>query len=165
MISITSKRTTTTGELVEVAAVRNEPNMSSYVSVFARVNGGAWKTISPIMKNDKGIYGSFMNKYAVLRSEYDAAQKEWSNMPKSVEELLEIYKSLRESVAFSGGNLSSAIHAGDCAEYAKAAMKDKNETKTALQELQSFMIQNPSIVAEYEKRQKDNAQRFIEAGF
>lgn len=165
MIKITSKRITTTGELVEVAAVRNEPNIPSYVSVFARLNGGAWKTISPIIKNDKGIYGSFMNKYAVLRSEYDAAQKEWSNMPKSVEELLEVYKSLRESVAFSGGNLSSAIHAGDCADYAKAAMKDKDESKTALQELEKFMMQNQSIVAEYEKRQKDNAQRFIEAGF
>lgn len=165
MITITSKRTTTTGELVEVAAVRNEPNMLSYVSVFARVNGGAWVTIAPIMRNDKGIYGSFMNKYAVLRSEYDSAQKEWSNMPKSVEEMLEIYKSLIESVAFAGGNLSSAIHAGDCAEYAKAAKNDKNEAKTAIQELETFMMQNQSIVAEYEKRQKDQVQHLIESGF
>jgi hypothetical protein len=165
MITITSKRTTTTGELVEVAAVRNEPTMLSYISVFARVNGGKWSTISPIMKNDKGIYGSFMNKYAVFRSEYDAAQKEWSNMPKSVDELLYIYKSLRESVSFAGGNLSSAIHAGDCEEYAKAAKNDNAEVKTAIQELENFMMQNQSIVAEYEKRQKEQSQHLIESGF
>jgi len=153
MLKITSVRTNSAGDLIEVCSERAQhPNAVLPFGVFtaARVNGGKWmviRGIRPVVVGGIAVSGVIDGKTAIYAAEIAAATESYRVSPPTLSQMLDQRAGLVAGVALAGGRLDRAMARGDTLSYATASVADRSSCDLAAAKLAAFDAINPSLAA------------------